>query len=66
MNEPSVHMYQQHCLFKSETLTDDYMSENMTTDTMKVRDDHHPAYSSDGSPEPSEKNFFKSSSSSAR
>jgi hypothetical protein len=61
MNEPSVHMHQQHCLFKSETLTDNHMSETMTTDTMKVRDDHHPASSGDCSPEPSEKNFMKSS-----
>lgn len=55
MNEPQMNLHQSHCLPKANHLTNDHLSEDMSADTMQVRDDHHPAYIGDFPPEPSSK-----------
>lgn len=56
MTEPQINSHQSNCLSKTDNLTDDHLTEDMTADTMQVRSDHHPAYIGDFPPEPSSKN----------
>lgn len=53
MIEPQINLHQRNCLARSESLTDSHHTEDMTQDTMQVRDDHQPAYIGDFPPKPS-------------
>lgn len=55
MNEPQMNTHQRNCLSRTEALTEDHRTEDMTADTMQVQGGHHLPYIGDFPPEPSDK-----------
>lgn len=53
MTEPQMNLHQRNCLARADRLTDDHLTEDLTSDTMQVKDDHHLPYIGDFPPEPS-------------
>lgn len=55
MIEPQINLHQRNCLNRTDNMIDNHITEDLTTDSMQVRNNHHLPYIGDFPPEPSSK-----------